>query len=303
VTAPPVFTIEAFPVPPGSRPHDVSPAADGGVWYTAQRSGDLGLLDPATGDSRLFDLGPGSSPHGVITAPDGAAWITDGGRNSIIRFDPATEERAEFPLPSEAAGANLNTAVLEADGTLWFTGQSGWYGRVTPDGAVDVWPAPRGRGPYGITRTPAGEVFYASLAGSHVAHVDRATGEAAVLEPPVPGQGSRRVWSDSRGVVWVSGWSSGDLFAFDPATGEWRSWHLPGEAAQPYAVYVDETDAVWLSDFAANALVRFDPATETFTSVPLPSPSGEVRQIHGRPGEVWGAESSADQLVVVRPVR
>jgi streptogramin lyase len=25
-----------------------------------------------------------------------------------------------------------------------------------------------------------------------------------------------------------------------------------------------------------------------------------VRQIHGRPGEVWGAESAADKLVVVR---
>jgi virginiamycin B lyase len=302
VTATPTFTVEAFPVPRGSRPHDVSPALDGGVWFTAQGSGDLGLLDPATGETRLIDLGAGSAPHGVITAPDGAAWITDGGRNSIIRFDPATEQLTEHPLPREAAGANLNTAVLDADGTLWFTGQAGWYGRVSPDGAVDVWPAPRGRGPYGIARTPGGEIYYASLAGSHIARIDRTTGEATVLEPPVAGQGSRRVWSDSRGVVWVSGWNSGDLFAHDPATGEWRTWQLPGPSPRPYAVYVDETDAVWLSDFGANAMVRFDPATETFTSVPLPSPDAAVRQIHGRSGEVWGAESSADQLVVLRRV-
>jgi virginiamycin B lyase len=65
-------------------------------------------------------------------------------------------------------------------------------------------------------------------------------------------------------------------------------------------VYVDERDHVWLSDFAANALVRFDPSTETFRSVPLPGQDAEVRQILGRPGEVWGAASGQDQLVLVR---
>jgi virginiamycin B lyase len=67
-----------------------------------------------------------------------------------------------------------------------------------------------------------------------------------------------------------------------------------------YAVYVDDRDIVWLSDFGANALVRFDPATEAFESFPLPSSPGNVRQILGRPGEVWGAESAADKLVVIR---
>ena len=33
-----------YPVPPGSHPHDVAPAADGGVWYTAQSLGALGNL-------------------------------------------------------------------------------------------------------------------------------------------------------------------------------------------------------------------------------------------------------------------
>jgi len=63
---------------------------------------------------------------------------------------------------------------------------------------------------------------------------------------------------------------------------------------------VAEGDQVWLSDFGSNALVHFDPAQEMFTSVPLPSNPGNVRQILGRPGEVWGAESAADKLVVVR---
>jgi virginiamycin B lyase len=47
-------------------------------------------------------------------------------------------------------------------------------------------------------------------------------------------------------------------------------------------------------------MVRFDPAGEHFKVYPLPSPSANVRQILGRPGEVWGAESGADKLVVLR---
>jgi virginiamycin B lyase len=65
-------------------------------------------------------------------------------------------------------------------------------------------------------------------------------------------------------------------------------------------VYVDEADVVWVSDFGANAMVRFDPTSESFTVLRLPHQPGDVRQILGRPGEVWGAESSADHLIVIR---
>ena len=57
---------------------------------------------------------------------------------------------------------------------------------------------------------------------------------------------------------------------------------------------------MWLSDLAANAILRFDPASERFTSFLLPTPNATVRELLGRPGEVWGAESAADKLVVVR---
>ena len=67
-----------------------------------------------------------------------------------------------------------------------------------------------------------------------------------------------------------------------------------------YAVYVDDKDKVWLTDFVANAIVRFDPATEKFESFPSDKRGASVRQMLGRPGEVWGAESGTDRLVVVR---
>ena len=288
-------------MPAGSRPHDVAPARDGGVWYTAQGSGELGWLDPKTGRTRHTPLGAGSAPHGVIVGPDGAPWITDGGLNAIVRVDPRTRRVRRFALPASSGYANLNTAVFDRSGVLWFTGQSGIYGRLDPRvGKVRVFRAPRGEGPYGITVTPSGTVYYASLAGSYLGRLDVRRATVRVLQPPTEGQGARRAWSDSKGRIWVSEWNAGNVARYDPATGRWREWRLPGANPMPYAVYVDETDAVWLSDFGANALVRFQPGTGKFTRIALPSSPANVRQILGRPGEVWGAESGVDKLVVVR---
>ena len=292
-------SVREFPVPAGTHPHDVAPAPDGTVWYTAQLTGALGRLDPRTGKTTHIPLGDGSAPHGVIVGPDGAPWITDGGLNAIVRVDPATREVKRFPLPASSGYANLNTAAFDRDGVLWFTGQSGIYGRLEPEtGALRVFRAPGGMGPYGITTTPRGDIWYASLAGSHIARIDRATGKATVVRPPTPGQGARRIWSDSRGRLWVSEWNAGKLARYDPATKRWREWRVPGPA-QPYAVYVDNRDIVWLTDFGRSGIVRFTPANGTFTRFPLRA-GADVRQLLGRPGELWGAESGADRLVVIR---
>ncbi len=215
--------IVAFAVPRGSRPHDVAPAPDGGVWYTAQNLRELGWLDPATGATRHIPLGIGSRPHGVIVGPDGAPWVTDGGLNAIVRVDPATQELSIFPLPPDRANANLNTGAFDGAGRLWFTGQNGIHGVLDPKtGTIDVFDSPRGRGPYGISATPLGDVYFASLAGSYVGLI-APDGSVTVPEPPTPGQGARRVWSDSAGSIWVSEWNSGQLSRYTPETQLWST--------------------------------------------------------------------------------
>jgi len=293
--------LETFPVAAGDRPHDVAPAADGRVWYTAQGAAALGLLDPASGEIERVDLGAGSAPHGVVTDRDGIAWVTDGGLNAMERVDPADLSVESFPVAREAS--NLNTAVVAPDGAVYFTGQGGIVGRLDAGtGTMIVAEAPRGTGPYGITVTPGGAVYFASLAGSYLGKVDVDGDALRVTEydPPTPGAGVRRVWSDFNGVLWISEWNAGQLGRFDPESEEWAEWPLPGPGGQAYAVFVDERDDVWLSDFGTNTLVRFDPETDVFTTIPLPDAGANVRQIHGRPDEVWGAMSGVDKLVVVR---
>jgi virginiamycin B lyase len=292
--------VRYYPVPKGSRPHDVAPAPDGTVWYTSQPRGELGRLDPKTGKIDHIALGRGSSPHGVIVGPDGAAWVTDGGLNAIVRVDPATKAVKLYPLPQGTAYANLNTAAFDRAGVLWYTGQSGYYGSVNPKtGEVKVWDAPQGRGPYGIAATPAGEIYYASLAGNHIARIETATGNVTTIEPPTPGQGARRVWPDSKGRIWVSEWLSGNLSMYDPKERSWKRWKPPGDNPRTYSVWVDDKDKVWITEWTSNAILRFDPDTARFESFPSDKAGAGVRQMLGRPGEAWGAESGNDRLVVV----
>ncbi len=86
---------------------------------------------------------------------------------------------------------------------------------------------------------------------------------------------------------------------YDPASRAWREWTLPGNRPRAYSVWVDDRDKVWLTDWTANAIVRFDPVTEKFESFPSSRSGAEVRQMLGRPGEAWGAESGTERLVMV----
>jgi virginiamycin B lyase len=298
------YDTKVFPNTNGLFVHDVAPAPGGLVWWTAQNDGFLGVLNPQTGQSRLIKLGEGSAPHGVIQGHDGKAWITDGGQNAIVSYDPRTDAVKVYPLPEDSGYANLNTPTMDRDGNVWFTGQNGVYGKVdVKTGKVSVWKSPKGRGPYGITTTPQGEVYYSSLAGSYLGHINRATGQATVIEPPVPGVGLRRVWSDSKGDLWMSEWNGGHLARYSPATKQWKRWAAPGtegnQKARLYAVYVDDRDIVWFSNYTKNAVYAFDPKTEKFTEVPGSKPRSEVKQILGTPGVLWLPESGNDSIMRV----
>ena len=123
--------------------------------------------------------------------------------------------------------------------------------------------------------------------------------KVTVIDPPTERNGARRVWADSKGRIWVSEWTSGQLSLYDPTANSWKQWMPPGQRPLTYSVYVDDRDKVWITEWSSNAIMRFDPATTQFQSFPSDRPNAAVRQMLGRPGEAWGAESGTDRLVVV----
>ncbi|MHB9879879.1 Vgb family protein [Pacificimonas sp. ICDLI1SI03] len=294
------FETKVIQLPEGSRPHDAAPGRPGEIWYTAQRQGALGIIDIDSWTFRQVPLGKDSAPHGVVLGPHGKAWITDGGQNAIVRYDPASEAIDVWELPEESGYANLNTGAFDADDVHWFTGQNGIYGKVDTSGVMEVFADPEGRGPYGIDDTPDGEIWYVSLAGSHLAKVNRETGSVTLVEPPHEGAGLRRVWADSAGDLWISGWNSGKLYRYRPTDNQWASFDLPGEQPKAYAVYVDERDDVWVTDFTSNHTLVFDPESERWiATIPGSGPNANVRQILGRGDQVYLPESGTDRLMMV----
>jgi virginiamycin B lyase len=235
----------------------------------------------------------------VVRGADGAAWVTEGGQNAIARVDPTDHGVQLWTPPERFQNANLNTGVFDDRGTCWFTGQNGIIGRFVPaTERMDVGEAPRGGGPCGITKTPQGGIGYVSLAGSHLAQIEGLeTARVRIVAPPTPNQGARRVWSDSRGRLWISEWNSGNVSMHDPRDGSGKVWPLPGERPRAYSVWVDPHDAVWLTDLAANPILRFDPVRETFLAFPSDRAGANVRQMDGVAGQAWGGESGTDRLV------
>src|SRR3954453_4168055 len=108
-------TMQSWPLgtPRRTGIHDLAPAPDGGVWFTAQASGHLGWFDPKSGRAELIALGSGSSPHGVIQGPDKAAWVTDGGQNAIVRVAWPERKVQVLSLPQRKHYANLNTCTFD----------------------------------------------------------------------------------------------------------------------------------------------------------------------------------------------
>src|SRR5438094_6442968 len=125
-------TVHEYLVPEGHGVHDVwaDRAPNGSVWFSAEVSGRLGILDPKTGKIDFVALGQGSSPHGVIAAADGAPWLTDRGQNAIVRVDPKTHAVKVWKLPADDGHVILHSAAFDANGIHWFTGQAGIYGRL-----------------------------------------------------------------------------------------------------------------------------------------------------------------------------
>src|SRR5258708_17808403 len=54
--------VRYYPVPKGSHPHDVAPAPDGSVWYTAQPKGELGRLVQKTVKTEHITLAMAPAP-------------------------------------------------------------------------------------------------------------------------------------------------------------------------------------------------------------------------------------------------
>ncbi len=78
-------------------------ASDGRIWYVNSSLGRIGVLDPASGETREWPSPSGASSHPyAIAVIDDVIWYNESGMrpDALVRFDPQTESFQSWAIPS-----------------------------------------------------------------------------------------------------------------------------------------------------------------------------------------------------------
>lgn len=183
----------------------------GALWFTAQRGGQFGRLDLASGEAEVVSFSSGgTAPYGIWPAPDASLWVALFGTNRLARIDTAATPLSaeEFVLPQTES--RPRRIAVDAQGKVWFTDYArsalGLLDPSLPEGErVKEFPTPGGGRPYGIAVGPDGRIWYNDQDASEIVGFDQATESVVArldleLEDPGPvrniavDQPRRRLW-------------------------------------------------------------------------------------------------------------
>jgi streptogramin lyase len=294
-----VFARAGSPLTPNASahvgPHSLQTAPDGSIWVTLALGNQLGRFDPKTEQWAIHSMTEGFYPHTLRIDAAGRVWFTIAASNHIARFDPATETFETIRLPAATWGQALALRLLPA--MLWLSS------RVEIDSSAAAEGSSFAPVPYGIDIAPDGDVWFSQLNLHKIGRIDPESLEVELVDTPFTAP--RRLRFDSRGRLWIPGFSSGVISRFDPETRSFETWDLPIEPAgsdTPYALHVERrTDTVWICGTNSDTLIRFDPEPEQFHVYPLPTRVTYTREIDfDDRGRVWTSNSNAPTWQVER---
>lgn len=269
-------------------PHSLQTAPDGRIWLTLPKGNQLAGFDPEREIWEMVDLEQGINPHTLRFDAKGRLWYTITATNHVGMYNPETREQKFVRLKSP----DLITAITLRL-TPFFIRNAHWFDLEDRSAKMDGVSMPM---PYGIDINPVdGSVWYSQLNFRHIGRIDPDTLELESIETPF--DTPRRLRFDSKGGLWIPGYSEGTLNYYQPASKTWKSWSLPIEpigSATPYALYVDQkTDQVWICGTASDTMLRFDPVSEAFTVYPMPNRVTYTREIDfDAKGNMWTSHSN-----------
>ena len=249
-----------------AKPHTVELDAKGNVWYTGNKNGSVGYLDPKTGKITVFKMPDpkAKDPHTLVFDKNGIGWFTLQNSNMVGRLDPAS--------------GDIKLVTLSDTGLQALRHQD--------------------RLPRAIPGSPA----TAARASTRSMPANMALTEVKL---PLEGTTVRRLDIAEDGMIWYVNSGLGRLGRYNPKTGEIKEWPSPsGPKSHPYAIVVVD-GVVWYNEFGMrpDPLVRFDPKTETFQSWAIPSGdiyAGIIRHMRAtRDGSLLIHQSSTNRIIQV----
>lgn len=289
-----VFGAASGPLPPNANayvgPHSLQVAPDGAVWTTLALGSQLGRFDSETEKWEIHDLEEGIYPHTLRFDEEGRIWYTMAVSNHVGLLDPKTGKQQSIRLPATSFGQAFALRMIPV--ALWLGKYFDISGVASGEGGGSGVRMPV---PYGIDVAPDGNIWFSQLNEHRIGRIDPKTLEVEMIDTPFTAP--RRLRFDSKGNLWIPGFSSGLISRFDPSSGEFKSYPLPIEplgSETPYALNVQPgTDHVWICGTNSDTLIRFDPEREAFTVYPLPTRVTYTREIDfDEEGRVWTSNSN-----------
>lgn len=265
-------------------PHSLQIAPDGAIWVTLCLGNKVGRFDPASERWQIIEQEEGFYPHTLRFDAQGRIWYTLAVSNHVGMIDPRSGQRGAIRLPARDWQQEVALRL-----TPLFLSLARWVSLDRLAGGEGV----RMPVPYGIDVAPDGGVWFSQLNEHRIGRIDPTTGVIAMVETPFTGP--RRMRFDSRGNLWIAGFSAGLVARYDPRARRFDTWRLPVEGVEtPYALNVDRrTDTVWICGTNSDTLIRFEPDRERFTVYPLPTRVTYTREIDfDAAGGVWTSNSN-----------
>lgn len=254
-----------YQLDPGTNPHTCLVDSKGMVWYTGNRNGTLGRINPTTGEITKFAI-PDSTvrdPHTMIFDRNDNIWFTAQGSNAIGFFDVAANKFriVKPPLTGTRRSNNPYGIVLDSKGRPWFN------------------------------------LFATNLIGT----IDPQTFELKTYAVGNDSTLNRRIAITSDDKVYYTDYRRGRLGRLDIATGKTEDWELPGGArSQPYGMIIDDQNRVWVAETGdksagGNKLIGFDPKTgKFFNNTVIPGDRNTVRHMFfdKKTKQIWWASDA-----------
>jgi len=289
-----VFGAASGPLPPYANsyvgPHSLQVAPDGSIWITLALGSQLARFDTVTEEWEIHDLEEGIYPHTLRFDHKGRIWYTMAVSNHVGVLDPTTGEQKAIRLPATSFRQALALRMIPIG--LWLSQYIDISGMASGEGGGEGVRMPV---PYGIDVAPDGIIWFSQLNEHRIGRIDPDTLDVEMIETPF--SAPRRLRFDSRGRLWIPGFSSGLISRFDPDTREFKSYPLPIEplgTETPYALNVQPgTDSVWICGTNSDTLIRFEPDKEAYTVYPLPTRVTYTREIDfDDEGRIWTSNSN-----------
>jgi virginiamycin B lyase len=223
-----------YDLPPNSMPHTVQLDPKGRPWFSGNKNGTIGWVDPASGKATVWKMPDpeAKDPHTITFDKNGIVYFTFQASNRIGRLNPNTGDIRIVQVAEQRSQ------------------------------------------PYDIKFDREGTTLWVSCnARPCLLKVDPNTLAITEVKLPHPKTTVRRLDIAPDGIVWYVNSGAGRLGRLDPKTGDIKEWDSPsGPSSHPYGIaFLD--GAVWYNESGVrpDMLVRFDPANESFQSWPIKS--------------------------------